>query len=46
MEIKLVNAKWVVNGKPFTELTPNERIILDKFIADFKSYEEYSQRIN
>ncbi len=42
MEIKLVNGKWLVNGKQFQELTPNEKIILDKFIADFKNYEQYS----
>ena len=41
MEIKLINGKWLVNSKPFAELTPNERIVLDKFIADFKSYEEH-----
>jgi len=36
MEIRLINGKWCVNGKSFNELTPNEIIILDKFIKDYE----------
>jgi hypothetical protein len=37
MEIKLINGFWLVNGKRFSELTPNEKVILDQFFEDFKN---------
>jgi hypothetical protein len=37
MEIRLIAGKWLVNGKSFDELTPNEKIILDQFFEDFKN---------
>lgn len=38
MEIKLINGKWTINGKSFAQLTPNEKIILDKFIKDYEEH--------
>lgn len=36
MKVELINGKWTVNGKLLSDLTPNEKNALDKFI---KSYE-------
>lgn len=47
MECKLINSKWCINGKQFHEMTPNERIILDKFFADYKEYcEQPEKKVN
>jgi hypothetical protein len=37
MVIRLVKKIWLVNGKRFSELTPNEKVILDQFFEDFKN---------
>jgi hypothetical protein len=37
MEIKLIGGKWLVNGKSFNELTPNEIILLDQFFENYKN---------
>ena len=37
MEIKLINKVWLVNGKSFNELTPNEIILLDQFFENYKN---------
>ena len=37
MKIELINGKWLVNGKSFNELTPNERILLDQFFENYKN---------
>ena len=36
MEIKLINGKWLLNNKPFTELTPAERELLNQFLIEAK----------
>lgn len=36
MEIKLVNSRWLVNGKRIEELTSDEKNALDNKIAYFK----------
>ena len=38
MEIRLLAGRWLVNGKRFSELTPNEKIILDQFFEELKNY--------
>lgn len=43
MEIRLINGKWTINSKPFEQMTPNEKIILDKFFEDYKHDEKYSK---
>ena len=35
LEIKTENGKWLVNDKPFKELTYDERELLVKFIKSF-----------
>jgi hypothetical protein len=37
MKIELIAGRWLINGKRFSELTPNEKIILDQFFEDFKN---------
>jgi hypothetical protein len=37
MRIELIAGKWLVNGKSFNELTPNEKILLDQFFEEMKS---------
>jgi hypothetical protein len=37
MVIRLVKKIWLINGKRFSELTPNEKVILDQFFEDFKN---------
>ena len=37
MRIELINGKWLVNGKNFNELTPNEIILLDQFFENYKN---------
>jgi hypothetical protein len=37
MRIELINGKWLVNGKNFNELTPNEIILLDQFFEEMKN---------
>jgi hypothetical protein len=37
MKIELIAGRWLINGKRFNELTPNEKIILDQFFEDFKN---------
>ena len=37
MEVKMINGKWLVNGKQFHELTPNEIQILDNFFENYKN---------
>ena len=37
MEIKLINEVWFVNGKPLTDLTQNEIILLDQFFEKYKN---------
>ena len=37
MKIELINGKWLVNGKSFNELTPNEIILLDQFFEEMKN---------
>ena len=37
MRIELINGKWLVNGKSFNELTPNEIILLDQFFEEMKN---------
>lgn len=32
MDVKLINGKWCVNGKSFSEMLEYEKIILDIFI--------------
>jgi hypothetical protein len=36
MEIKLINNKWCVNRKTFSELTPAERELLNQFFIEAK----------
>ena len=37
MRIELISGKWLVNGKSFNELTPNEIILLDQFFENYKN---------
>jgi len=37
MRIELIAGKWLVNGKSFNELTPNEIILLDQFFENYKN---------
>jgi hypothetical protein len=37
MRIELIAGKWLVNGKNFNELTPNEIILLDQFFENYKN---------
>ena len=37
MEIKLINEVWFVNGKPLNELTPNEKILMDRLFENYKN---------
>jgi hypothetical protein len=37
MEIRLLGGKWLVNGKSFDELTPNEITILDNMFSEYKN---------
>jgi len=37
MKIELVNGRWLVNGKAYAELTPNEIQILDNFFENYKN---------
>jgi hypothetical protein len=37
MRIELIGGKWLVNGKSFNELTPNEIILLDQFFENYKN---------
>jgi hypothetical protein len=37
MKIELIAGKWLVNGKSFNELTPNEIILLDQFFEEMKN---------
>jgi hypothetical protein len=37
MKIELIAGKWLVNGKSFNELTPNEMILLDQFFEEMKN---------
>lgn len=37
MKIELIAGKWLVNGKSFNELTPNEKILLDQFFEEMKN---------
>ena len=40
MDIKIVNGKWLVNGKQFKDLTHDEIKILGIFIESFKNFNE------
>lgn len=40
MEIKLINNKWTVNGKTFSELTPAEAELLNQFFKILKEQYE------
>jgi len=33
----LIAGKWLVNGKSFNELKPNEIILLDQFFENYKN---------
>lgn len=37
MTIELKNGKWTVNGKSYSELSPNEINALDNFFENFKN---------
>ena len=37
MRAELINGKWLVNGKSFDELTPNEITILDNMFSEYKN---------
>lgn len=37
MKVELINGKWHVNGKLYSELTPNEMLILDNFFENYKN---------
>ena len=37
MKIELIAGKWLVNGKSFNELAPNEIILLDQFFEEMKN---------
>jgi len=37
MKIELVNGRWLVNDKPYAELSPNEIQILDNFFENYKN---------
>ncbi len=37
MKIALENGRWLVNGKQYHELTPNEINALDNFFENFKN---------
>lgn len=40
MKIELINAKWCINGKDFSELTPAERELLNQFFKILKQQYE------
>lgn len=40
MEIKLINGKWLLNNKPFAELTPSEKELLNQFFKILKEQYE------
>jgi oligoribonuclease NrnB/cAMP/cGMP phosphodiesterase (DHH superfamily) len=37
MVIRLVKKIWLINGKRFSELTPNEITILDNMFSEYKN---------
>jgi hypothetical protein len=37
MKIELINGKWLVDGKFYHELTPNEINLLDQFFENYKN---------
>jgi hypothetical protein len=37
MRAELIKGKWLVNGKSFDELTPNEITILDNMFSEYKN---------
>lgn len=37
MKIELIKKCWFVNGKPLTDLTENEIILLDQFFENYKN---------
>ena len=40
MKIELINGKWLLNNKQFTELTPAERELLNQFFKILKEQYE------
>ena len=36
MEIKPINGRWLINNKPFTEITPEEYELLNQFFLEAK----------
>lgn len=38
MDIKIENGKWLVNGREFKDLTPDEIKILGIFIDSYKNF--------
>lgn len=42
--IKIIAGKWFVNEKPLSELTPNEKHLLDHFFLNLKNSLEKSNR--
>lgn len=38
IDVKLINARWHVNGKPFAKLSPIEITILDCFVTDYRNH--------
>ena len=37
MTIKVEKGKWVIDGKHFENMTPNEKIILDQYFENEKN---------
>lgn len=44
LTIKIIAGKWFVNDKPLSELTPNEKQLLDHFFLNLKNSLEKSNR--
>jgi hypothetical protein len=36
IEITRINGKWLINGKPYTELTYAERAFFDEFLLEMR----------
>jgi len=36
LEIKCTNGKWLINGKPYNELQPDEQRFFEEFLSKMK----------
>jgi len=49
VDIKQVDGKWLINGKPYAELSYSEKVFFDEFLVAMrweKECEEFDKRQN